>query len=142
MFSVALIGPVTGGELLHWDYQLSHWKPKDVFLIGPWDDMETRSKPFLKALKVKTVSGIVGKPKVLLAPQSGQAYKGQQNLVDFEHPENACYVFGSNHKHVTEEVVGCEPDHRVFIPTATQDEMHSYVAYAVTMYDRKVKQRG
>jgi len=78
---------------------------------------------------------------VVLSPAEGRYVQGTESLVDFVHPENAVYLFGSNHSHLTHEELPKVPDHIVYIPIAQTGyvELYSWVALAVVMYDRMVK---
>jgi tRNA(Leu) C34 or U34 (ribose-2'-O)-methylase TrmL len=78
-------------------------------------------------------------PLVLLQPDNGKFIKGTVSLEQFEHPEDCVYLFGPDTYHLHPDLLGREPDHVVYIPTDTQRDMFSFVAYAVTMWDRKMK---
>jgi hypothetical protein len=76
-----------------------------------------------------------GLPTVLLAPPRGRYIQGETSLLDFDHPEEALYVFGPDNEHFS----GLEADHLVYIPTDSKDEMYSWVACVVTMWDRRLQ---
>lgn len=75
---------------------------------------------------------------ILLAAENGRI-AGDENLADFVHPENAMYLFGNDVAWVTLDQIGREPDHKVYIPTATRDDLFSWQAYAITAWDRVMK---
>lgn len=76
---------------------------------------------------------------VVLAPPTGRYFQGDENLLSFQHPEDAIYVFGGSHTNLTEECLGGRvPDHLVFIPVV-EYELYAHVAAAITLYDRLVK---
>lgn len=78
-------------------------------------------------------------PLVLLAPKEGYIVKGDISLPDFNHPEDVCYVFGSDHRHFQLDWIPRDPDWLVHIPLSGYPEMYSWVSCAVVLYDRTVK---
>lgn len=107
-----------GEAAVQWDYVISHWAG-------------------VTAVRYPDIPPEV--PLVVLAPAPGFNVKGVQSLVDFEHPDNVCYVFGSDHRHFELEMLPRQPDHLVYVPLSGYPEMFSWVACAVTLYDRAVK---
>lgn len=133
---VALVGPVDEGEILQWDFVLSHWTVDDIYLIG---DIPASSKPFKEAARLPMLGNLPRDATlVCMAPAAGLHVQGDVSLSAFEHPQDAIYIFGSNHHHLQAE---CDFDYKVFIETSTHHEMYSYVAAAITLYDRH-KDRG
>ena len=133
MFDVCLIG--SGGHWENqWSFVLSHFKPRKVYLIG---DMSERLR--LDVTKIETAEEIEGH-LVVLAPSNGYEIIGEVALPDYEHPENCTYLFGSDHEHLTSKFMGERlADTSVYIPTETHDNMYSFVAGAITLYDRYIK---
>lgn len=76
---------------------------------------------------------------VVLSPEAGRYVQGTESLVDFVHPENAVYWFGSNHRHLTLDELPRTPDAIVYVPTDSYPEMYNFVCAAVVAYDRRVK---
>ena len=78
---------------------------------------------------------------VLLAPTNGANIQGDTSLVDFVHPANAVYWFGSDANHIDDEVFANRaPDSKVFIPTDSVDQMYADSAWAVVAWDRRCKE--
>lgn len=123
-----------------WDYVLRNFQPDNVYVIG---DELPASKPFLNAT---LISGIEDLPKdkslVLLSPENARYYKGRKNLFSFEHPDNTIYLFGGDDMNLKPEMFKKrKPDYKIYILTDTDDEMYSWVAAAITLYDRRFKWR-
>jgi hypothetical protein len=74
---------------------------------------------------------------VLLQPDNGKYVQGTTSLEKFEHPADALYIFGPDKDFL--KWLPREPDHFVYIPTDTQRDMFSFMAAAVTLWDRKTK---
>jgi hypothetical protein len=134
MLGIAIVGPINAMDSNQWDYAISHWIPDHVYVVG---DI---SIPFRGAIRLPCLGYLSAGTTVLLAPQNGARFQGDESLADFSHPTDATYIFGSNHRHLTDaEMGGLSPTHKVFIPTESHHEMHSFVAAAITLYDRSVK---
>lgn len=101
-----------------WAHLVSHWK--EVEVVSYADIPE-------------------GVSIVLLAPDVGHAVSGNENLKEFEHPADVCYVFGPDHTHFQMDMLSREPDHKVFIPLDGYREMYGWVAAAIVLYDRSLK---
>jgi len=120
-----------------WDYVLSNFgvSTENVWYRGSISGYNGRYQQVTDTLQ--QVCEEV--PLVVVQPKDGLHIQGTESLVTFTHPEEALYVFGSNHAHlVPEEVLGSRlPDYCVYIPV--EYEMYSWVAAAVVLYDRQVK---
>ena len=134
MFSVCLVA--TSGQ--HWEQQwsfvLSNFAPDKLYIIG---EVDRKVRPFRDHISIESAKDIEN--LVLMMPDNGTHFQGNQSLVGFEHPEDCCYMFGSDRQILQPEQVGKEPDAIVYVPTSTNDTMYSFIAGAVTLYDRKVK---
>ena len=111
---------------MQWEFIVSHFCPDRVELLG---DVPATGKEFLKhtaELPADTV-------RVFMSPPNAAKVPGTVPLNEFEHPENALYIFGSDNRH-TEEM---EADHYVYIPSKFHPEMYSWVAGAITLWDRE-----
>ena len=76
-------------------------------------------------------------PLILLLPLQARYITPTIALNNFTHPTDAIYMFGPNHEHLSyEDFPNRQPDHIVYIPTDTNDDMYSYNSYAITMWDR------
>lgn len=78
-------------------------------------------------------------PLVVIQPINGRFIKGTVSLKDFEHPEDAIYMFGGSHSMMHHDDFGDRvADHLVYIPTVKL-EMYSFAAAYITLWDRFVK---
>lgn len=80
---------------------------------------------------------------VVLSPKTARIIKPTMSLSEFQHPERAVYFFGKDTVFLSEEELGGrKPDHVVYIPVASGkecDEIYSFVAGAIVLYDRQVR---
>ena len=118
MVGLCIALPETEDIRAHWDHVRAHFNNDAFYLIGEAipDDI----------------------PLVLLQPDNGKFVRGTVSLEKFNHPENAIYMFGPD-KHFFYSELMPEPDHIVYSPTDTDRDMFSFVAFAVTMWDRRMK---
>lgn len=117
----------TGGYLDNqWDYVLTNFKPDLVYALGS----EGMMRDVVRITSLSEVEGSI----VVLTPKHGRYVKGVKSLLEFEHPEDVTYVFGSDKEHLT---IDAEPDELVYIPTDTGDEMYAHVAAAITLWHRR-----
>lgn len=133
MFDICLV--VTPG--MHWEqqwsYLLSHFAPRQLYTIGKLD---SRVRPFTDHITVKSAEELPS-PLVVMTPKSARYVPGQICLTNFNHPKECCYLFGADNTHLSEDHLGKrQPDHSVFIPTETSDTMYSFIAGAITLWDR------
>ena len=136
MHSVALVPSSSQSWEQQWSYLLSNFAPTSIYVLGA---VERKVRPFADYVSVKTAEELPS-PLVLMAPMNGKYYPGSIALPDFEHPENACYLFGSDNVTLSTDHMGNrEPDHCVYVPTSTKDDMYSFIAGAVTFYDKAMK---
>lgn len=134
MFHVA-IWPENAKDENELDYALSNHQPDSISVMGgyPCTNNVLREAP-----KATSFADLPDGELVLLAPQSSRNFTPTAALPDFIHPEDGVYVFGPNNQHLTDEDVGGrEPDHVVYIPTDTKDEMFAHVAFIVTAWHRR-----
>ena len=90
-------------------------------------------------IKISTAVDLPDRPLVVLSPPGGRFLKGTVSLADFNHPEEAIYMFGQSHGVLSDDdMAGRSPDSVVFIPTV-KHEMYSHTAAYVTLWDRYVK---
>lgn len=119
-----------------WDYVLSNFKPETIWILNAPEDARLPKG----ARRLNTAEDLPDNPLVVLAPKEGRFVKGEMSLVDFEHPEDAVYLFGQNNQNLSELELGNRvPDHVIYIPTSDHVEMYSWTAYAVTYWDRSMK---
>ena len=139
MYDVCIVSDPGQTWEQQWSYVLSHFEIRDVYHIGPLDP---RVRPFRDAIEIASAEELPG-TLVVLAPTNGRYFQGEESLHDFEHPEECVYLFGSDHRPLSEDQMGSRvPDHLVYIPTATADTCYSFVAGAMALYDRELKSHG
>ena len=139
MITVALPLPNNGTYQTQWDYILSSFPPDRLIVFGNPDDApSTNVFSRLEATYAESLNG-QGDTLVVMAPDNGQYVQGDESLVDFVHPEDAIYYFGGDKSHLGLKQIGRPPDHRVFIPTASKDDLFSWQAYAMVAWDRMMK---
>lgn len=141
--SVCLPLPDTGSHQIQWDYVLSNFAADTVYVVG--DEGDAPAANAFAAGRATYLGSPADIPasagkRVLLAPSHGRYVAGVTDLAGFDHPGDACYVFGGDKSHMT--VDDWEPSHTVFVPTDSSDDMWSWVAYGVVVWDRRVKARG
>ncbi len=80
-------------------------------------------------------------PLILVQSTSGILLQGKTNLVNFVHPPDALYLFGGDASKLSiESDVGTrEVDDIIYIPTADDANMYSFMAGALVFYDRMIK---
>jgi len=80
---------------------------------------------------------------VVLSPETARIVVPTETLVDFVHPERACYFFGADFVFLSEDDLGGRaPDHVVSVPnrsTRENDELYSFVVGAIVLFDRLMR---
>jgi tRNA(Leu) C34 or U34 (ribose-2'-O)-methylase TrmL len=80
-------------------------------------------------------------PLVVLSPETANHLAGTESLYDFEHPEDAIYVFGADNISIHPKFFGDrEIDHAVYIPIEKVTHINSHVTAAMVLYDRRHKE--
>lgn len=119
-----------------WSFTFSNF---GIVNIWERDFLAGDSEIYQKTISINTAEELPDKPLVVLAPKDGRFFKGTISLVDFEHPEEAIYLFGGSHSVLTEEEMGNrKPDYTVYIPTVRY-ELYAFSTANITLYDRLVK---
>lgn len=138
---VAVSFPTAGQFHNQWDYVLSNFAPAEVWVIGNVGDAPPYGAFALaRSTWVPDATGLPDGPLVVLSPDTGRHIQGIESLAEFTHPDDAVYLFGSDNWNLSDDELGGRPaDHLVFVDTDTNDEMYSFVAYAVTAWDRRMK---
>ena len=143
MFSVCISIPRNEKEEDQWSYVLSHWQPSLLYLIGP-GIVPYGNNVFKQGVQIDSTASLPkDQPLILLAPLLGRYIQGTELIIDFIHPVNAIYMFGPNNLNLeldSDILQGRSPDHIVYIPVDTHDEMYSWTAAVVTLYDRSAKE--
>ena len=121
------------------DYVLCNFKPDKLF-IREAAGFSASSNVMKAAEKIQTASELPDDvPLIFFAPIHSEHWKPDVSLLDFEHPENATYMFGPNNRNTTleDDFGGRKPDKIVYIPTDTTDDMYNWVSIAIALWDRK-----
>lgn len=126
---------------MQWDYILLNFKPENLYIISNEELEFNQRSPRSKATQIRNVSELPKDvPLVVLAPHSAEYLKGETSLLDFKHPENVIYFFGPDNENITKEYFKSrKPDHLVYIPVDTIDQMFSFMTAAVVLWDRRLK---
>lgn len=138
-FSVCLTGASGDRWTDNWSFVLSHWPPDMIYLIGGPDP---RVPDYFRGRweEIFDATELPDLPLVVMSPENARFVPGTVSIVDFVHPAECVYLFGSDHVHLSEVELGeRRPDHVVYIPTGSIHEMYSHTAGAVTLYDRMMK---
>lgn len=135
---ISVVITATGSQA-HWDFIVCNFKPDKIYVYG--DPTALSSSVLSQATPLQKPEDLpYNHSLIVLAPTNGTNIQGDESLETFTHPENAIYWFGSDANHIEAEVFSARtPDHVVFIPTDTNDQMYAAAAYGVVMWDRKVK---
>lgn len=122
-----------------WEYALSHFQVDQLYCVG--GPPPSGSSVLREAVEIAG-SGDVPQDLtlVLLAPTNGLNMQGTESLATFVHPLNAVYWFGSDSRHLEAELFGARaPDHKVYVPVDTIDQMFSAAVWQVVAWDRRQK---
>lgn len=121
-----------------WEYALSHFQVDALYALG---DLEMEGAVLANAILIEDVSELPQDHSlVVLAPQNGLNVQGDKNLTTFIHPLDVIYFFGSDSHHLEAEVFANRvPDHKVYVPTDTDDQMYSFAAWIAVAWDRHYK---
>jgi hypothetical protein len=138
MIAVAFHFTEDENTIKQWEYVLSHFEADYLYCVGGQPPV---SDVLSKAACIQSGDELpLDIPVILLAPINGLYVQGNVSLVDFDHPEDACYWFGSDFLHFDPELLGGrQPDHTVYVPVDTKDQMFSHVVWAVVAWDRRQK---
>lgn len=122
-----------------WDFILCNFAPDVIFVHG--DAGEIDSTVLGQCQSINGPEDLpLGVSLVLLAPDNGAYLQGDESLAGFVHPENVAYWFGSDSNHIQAEVFNNRaPDHIVYIPTDSIDQMYAAASWAVVSWDRRSK---
>lgn len=124
-----------------WDYVLTNFgiPPENVWMRNDLDLLNYHGKYTQTHGTAFDLDPNI--PLVVVQPLGGRYIQGNISLIDFVHPNSAIYLFGGDNDNLSseEDLGGRNPDYLVYIPTATHDEMYSWVAASCVLYDRLVK---
>ena len=140
MIGVVLHLPESEDAARQWEYALCHFAPDVIYLVG-----SERPEGFVYQNVVLIDDSSDLPPSstlVLLAPLTGRIVQGDVSLADFVHPADAIYWFGPNiaeHMDPSVYMASRAPDHVVYVPTDSDDQMYAWTVYAVVAWDRRAK---
>lgn len=134
MFGVVLQHENNDHELNQWSFVLSHFQPDKVWIHG-----ET-SPNALKTLGAESLSALSSISSlghlVVAAPNDGYSVVGEIPLQKFEHPKDAIYFFGSNHRHLESHVLQEVEYSAVYLDVPGHSEFWNFVAAAIFFWER------
>jgi hypothetical protein len=139
MVTVCVFAPENEEERNQWDYVLLNFKPDNLYVIGNSAFLD--SKVFKKAHRINFVSEIQHPgERILFSSLTARELRGRKPLREFSHPEDVIYFFGPNNHNLSGTTfVNAPLDEIVYIPTNSDDEMYSWNAYCIGMWDRVMK---
>lgn len=134
--TIVALWMTTSHEENEYDYILSNIQVDEIYLFGPYQPTNNLLRD---KTKVKNASELpTDIPLVLCVPLTARNFTPTINLLDFTHPTDAIYLFGPNNEHLVDEDFGGRvPDHIVYIPTDTTDEMFNYTSCLITLWHRR-----
>jgi hypothetical protein len=128
-------------EQKNFDYILSNFSVDELFVLAEENETLPNTNIMGKGTKILSYKELPQDiPHVLLAPEDGRYVQGNISIYKFNHPEDAIYIVGSNNYFVDLEDFEKFPEHLVYIPTDTHDEMFNWSALGVILYDKRLKQ--
>jgi len=124
-------------RLTQWEFALCNFRPDSAHVLG---DDDSQWSPHAQVTKIGNISELPNDHAfVVLAPANGTNIAGDESLVDFTHPTDVIYFFGSDAQHVEQGDLDRVIDHKVYVPNDSNDQMFSFTAYVVTAWDRRMK---
>lgn len=121
-----------------WEYAICHFSPDTLYCVG--GEGADMGRTFARAECIADSGDLPDVPLILLSPANALMIPGTESIEGFTHPADAIYWLGSNSRHLNSDLFARRaPDASVFIPTDSNDQMYSWTAYAVAMWDRRMK---
>lgn len=108
----------------------------------PPDDETYGSGNNYDIIRIAGIEDLPDKPLVFIQPIKGRFINGELNLINYSHPKDAIYYFGSDRAQVDESNFGDRKYDSVYIPQkdeTVQHELFSHQAGAILIYDVKAK---
>ena len=141
MVSICFINDPDENSQMQWDYILLNFRPDNLYIISEENLEFNRKSPRSKSTVIKSVKDLPKNvPLVVLAPKISEHLQGETSLLEFKHPKDAIYFFGSDNGQLSkEDFKSRKPEHLVYVPVDTDDQMFSFMAAAVVLWDRRVK---
>lgn len=143
---IRIVLPLPSGQdrLDQWAYTLHAWSWDDLVIWGSLS-ADRLPRPFRGfATTSATIDAFAADSTlVVLTGQDARFMAGDISLETYRHPLNATYIFGHDDAALDPDLfAGLAPD-KVFIPQVAESlSMFSATAFAVTMWDRRLKANG
>ena len=120
----------------YWSYIFEHFEIIDIWELNRPSNIDSN---YYIPIAIYSVSDLPTDSSIVIASHKNAKYlQGTIPLVDFIHPTNAIYIFGSDANNLYPEMFKDMTYQTVYIP-GSSNEMHSFQAGAMFMYDRMVK---
>jgi len=135
MFGVCIPHPEKDMWLNQWEYLFTHFVPDRIWVLHAPDDASYNAT----VDHIDSIQELPSVPVVLMASLGGRYIVGNESLFSFQHPADAIYLFGFDNGNFSPVGVDDLVADKVYVPTANHVEMYSWIAGAITFYDRAVK---
>lgn len=134
MLGICFSSPQDLMQREYWSYVFEQFNVDNVWERGRSSDVNSN----YKLETIEEYSELPNVPLIILAHKNAKYIRGEVSLLDFKHPENCIYVFGSDNGNIYPEEFGGRDLTPVYIPPSNI-EMYSFQAAAIVMYDRMVE---
>lgn len=116
------------------------WKHTiQAFKVDRWGMCDVAGGPFTSPVQYADLATMLAAhpgPKTFLIPPG--RIEGTGNLSEYEHPENAIYVFGRGGENLVKHVTPADDVVSIHMPLGGA-ELYAAVALGQVLYDRQVK---
>lgn len=120
----------------YWSYIFENFGITDIWELNRPTNIDSN---YYIPTAIDSVSELpVNRPIVIASHENAKYLQGTISLLDFIHPTNAIYIFGSDNDNLYPKMFKNMLYQAVYIP-GSSNEMHSFQAGAIFMYDRMVK---
>lgn len=118
----------------YWSYVCAQFGIDKVYEINRPENIQSNYKP----IAINNYSELPNKKLVIAAHKNAKYLQGNYSLIDYVHPKDCIYIFGSDASNLyPEQFKGYNWD-SIYIPPS-KIEMYSFQAGAIIMYDRITK---
>ncbi len=119
-----------------WSFVFSNFGITELWELGS----PLGEKIYQPTIKIMTAAELpTDRLLVVLAPADGRYIQGNESLKDFEHPDDAIYMFGGSHLNLNEDDMGERmADHYVYLDLV-EYECFAHAAGYMTLWDRYIK---
>lgn len=135
MFGVCFTGEKNRNNQDQWSFLFSNFGVENIWEL----ERPNTEKIYQPTKMIQNASELPDQTLIVVQPPDGRFVKGTESLSDFEHPDDAIYMFGGSHDVMTlEDLGGRVAEHYVYIPLVAY-ECYAFSAAYMTLWDRKVK---